>query len=171
MNSKNVFMASVFAAIVFTMANLRPNLENSAHAMTAHGTDKKTIATVPLDVGMEAVVTLDHVTRDLTAYVLNRISGKFFIQYRYNIANDFPNSQGKYLMAAGNANFQQFTGNERLADGVIYIAEEASGQVVAYGLPWNSQLRTSAAGPQIRSFVALDYAATRFKDVAPKPKR
>jgi hypothetical protein len=83
--------------------------------MTSHGTDKKTIATVPLDIGMEAVVT-------------------------------------------------QIAGNERLADGVIYIAEEASGQVIAYGLPWNSQLRTTAAAPQIRTFVALDYAATRFVD-------
>ena len=133
-----------------------------AWAMTAHGTDKKTIATVPLDVGMEAVFTLDHITGDLIGCVLDRFSGKFFIQYRYNLKNDFPRSQGKYLMAAGSADFRQVTGNERFADGVIYVAEEASGQVVAYGIPWNSQLRASGASPRIADLIPLDYAKTRF---------
>lgn len=132
------------------------------NAMTAHGTEKKTIATVPLDAGMEAVVTLDHVTGDLTGYVLDRFTGKFFIQYRYNLSQDFPQSQGKFLLAAGTADFRQVTGNERFANGVIYIAEEASGQVVAYALPWNSQARASGAAPQRLAFVALDYAKTRF---------
>lgn len=136
--------------------------ERPLHAMTAHGTDKKTIATVPLDAGMEAVVTLDHLTGDLTGYVLDRFTGKFFIQYRYNLLQDFPQSQGKFLLASGTADFRQVTGNERFANGVVYVAEEASGQVIAYGLPWNSQARASGAPPQRLSFVALDFAKTRF---------
>ncbi len=138
------------------------------HAMTAHGTDKKTMVTVPLDQELEAVVALDHVTCDLTAYVLERSTGKFFIQYRYNVANDFPLQAGKrprFLMVAGQANFRQFTGNERIADGVIYVSEEDSGQVVAYGLPWNTQLRANTTLPQRRTFIPLDYAQTRFLHV------
>ena len=110
--------------------------------MTAHGSERKTMVTVPLDAGLEAVIALDHVTADLTGYVLDRFSGKFFIQYRYNVANDFPLRQGKqprFLMVSGLADFRQFTSNERLADGLVYVSEENSGQVVAYGIPWNTQ--------------------------------
>jgi len=137
-------------------------------AMTAHGTEKKTLVTVPLDAGMEAVVALDNITCDLTGYVLDRFSGKFFVQYRYNVAQDFPIQQGRmprFVMVAGQAAFRQFTDNERIADGVIYVAEENSGQVVAYGMPWNTQLRASTAPPQTRSFIPLDFARTRFLDL------
>ena len=78
------------------------------HAMTAHGSERKTLVTVPLDAGMEAVVALDHVTADLTGYVLDRFTGKFFIQYRYNVAKDFPLRQGKqprFLMVVGPRGF------------------------------------------------------------------
>lgn len=135
------------------------------NAMTALGSERKTLATVPLEAGMEAVVALDHVTGDLTGYVLNRITGKFFIQYRYNVAQDFqlwPGVRPRFLMVSGVADFRQFTTNQRLAGGVIYISEENSGQVVAYGIPWHTQFRASNAGPQQMAFVPLDVAGTRF---------
>jgi hypothetical protein len=136
--------------------------------MSAHGTDKKTLVTVPLEAGMEAVVALDHVTCDLTGYVLDRFTGKFFVQYRYNVAQDFGIRKGKlprFLMVAGQADFRQFTGNERIADGLIYVSEEDSGQVVAYGIPWNTQFRTTSVAPQRRPFVRLDAAKTRFVEL------
>ena len=114
---------------------------------------------------MEAVVSLDHVTCELTGYVLDRYSGSYFIQYRYDVSQDFPLRQGKlpgFLMVAGQADFRQFSGNERIAQGVIYVAEEGSGQVVAYGIPWNTQFRASTASPQQRPFLRLDTAKTRF---------
>lgn len=117
---------------------------------------------------MEAVVALDHVTGDLTGYVLDRFTGKFFIQYRYNVANDFPIQQGKqprFLMVSGLADFRQFTSNERIADGAIYVSEEKSGQVVAYGMPWNTQFRASKAGPQQLQFLPLDFAKTRLTKI------
>ena len=138
------------------------------HGMTAHGSERKTLVTVPLDGGMEAVVALDHVTAELTGYVLDRFSGKFFIQYRYNVSKDFPLRQSKqprFLMVSGLADFRQFTSNERLADGVIYVSEESSGQVVAYGIPWNTQFVASTTGPQQLQFVPLDYAKTRFTNI------
>ena len=42
--------------------------------MTAHGSERETMVTVPLDAGLEAVVALDHVTADLTGYVLDRFA-------------------------------------------------------------------------------------------------
>lgn len=160
---RSVFMvvpAIAAGALIWLLTGFSQPYE--ALAMTAHGSSDKTIATVPLDDGMEAVVTLDHITGDLTGYVLDRFTGKFFIRYRRNIASDFPKAQGKFLMAAGRADFRQITGNERFADGVLYIAEEASGQVIAYGIPWNSQLRASGAAPRQAKFLPLDQAKTRF---------
>ncbi len=134
----------------------------TAYAMTAHGTDKKTMVTVPLDSGMEAVVTLDHATGDMTGYVLNRVNGQFFIRYRHNVTQEFPEHAGSYLMATGLSDFRGFTGNNRLASGVVYVSEESSGRVVAYALPWNPQFATSNAGNQDLQFITLDQAATRF---------
>jgi hypothetical protein len=140
-----------------------------AYAMSAHGSERKTLVTVPLDEGMEAVVALDHITGDLTGYVIDRFTGKFFIQYRHNVITDFPLRPGRqpqYIMVAGLADFRQFTSNDRLAAGVIYIAEENSGQVVAYGIPWNTQFRASTAtGPQTIRFIPLDFALTRFANL------
>jgi hypothetical protein len=70
-------------------------------------------------------------------------------------------------MVAGQADFRQFTGNERLAQGVIYVAEDGSGQVVAYGIPWNTQFRAIDTPPQQRPFLRLDIAKTRFVPIRP----
>lgn len=137
----------------------------TAYAMTAHGTDKKTMVTVPLDSGMEAVVTLAHVTGDMTGYVLNRINGQFFIRYRYNVSQDFPQHRGAYLMATGLADFRGFNSNDRLANGVLYVSEESSGRVCAYAIPWNSQFAVSNAANQDLAFVPLDHAQTRFTEL------
>lgn len=166
--SSNWFWATAVFLLAFCAIPMVWRGPDAALAMTAQGTDRKTIATTPLDGGMEAVITLDHVTCEMTGYVLDRFSGKFFIQYRRNIAQDFPlrrDRDSRFLIAAGQADFRQFSGNERIADGVIYVAEEGSGQVVAYALPWNTQFRSSSAAPQRRAFIPLDFAKTRFIDV------
>jgi hypothetical protein len=156
-------IAMLFTAVLIQAMTDR-NLP-TANAMTAHGTDKKTMVTVPVDGGMEAVVTLDHVTGDLTGYVLNRLSGQFFIRYRHNVMQEFPKHAGGYLMATGMADFRGFQSNSRVASGVVYVSEESSGRVVAYALPWNPQFATSAAGTQELRFIVLDQAATRFTNV------
>lgn len=135
-----------------------------AQAMTSHGTEIKTLTTVPLDAGMEAVVTLDNVTGELTGYVMDRFTGKFFIEYHHNVMGDFALKRGvkpRFTLVSGVADFRQFSENERLADGVIYVSEDSTGKLVAYGLPWNTQFRASTSGPQQRKFVTLDFADTR----------
>lgn len=162
MTRSSAITSSLVVTLVATLFVAMSREARLAYGMTSHGTERKTIATVPLDDGIEAVVTLDHITGTLTGYVLDRFTGKFFIQYARNASQDFPRAQGKFLMAAGRADFRQITGNERFANGVIYVSEEASGQVVAYGIPWNSQLRANNAGPRRAKFIPLDFAKTRF---------
>jgi hypothetical protein len=152
----------VSAVLVVVLVERVPT---AAHAMTVHGTDKKTMLTVPLNAGMEAVVTLDHVTGDMTGYVLNRVNGQFFIRYRYNVTQDFPQHRGAYLMAAGLADFRGFNSNDRVANGVIYVSEETSGRVCAYAIPWNPQFATSGAAVQDLTFIPLDHAQTRFTEL------
>ncbi|MEZ6114996.1 MAG: hypothetical protein R3C28_00240 [Pirellulaceae bacterium] len=161
MNKTVVFTLITVAIMWYTLANTRPQ---PVFAMTAHGSDNKTIATVPLDGGMEAVITLDHATGDLTGYVLDQFTGKFFVQYRYNVTRDFGNGRHRYMLATGSADFRQITGNQRMANGVVYVSEEASGQIVAYGMPWNPQLRNNQLWLAAAFFVPLNYAMTRFAE-------
>ncbi|TWU08204.1 hypothetical protein [Stieleria varia] len=155
--------AALIVAVLLIL--LIERVPTPAHAMTAHGTDRKSIATVPLDSGMEAVVTLDHVTGDMTGYVLNRVNGQFFIRYRYNVSKDFPSHQGAYLMAVGHADFRGFKSNDRIANGVIYVTEETSGRVCAYAIPWNPLFATSSATERELTFIPLDHAQTRFTEL------
>jgi len=167
MSKNTIYAVATFTAGLATSYFLTHQEPKPLYAMSAHGTEKKSLITVPLDAGMEAVVALDHVTGDLTGYALDRFSGQFFMQFRRNVAGDFPIRQGKipgFIMVPGEADFRQFSSNERIADGVIYVAEEDSGQVVAYGIPWNTQFRVNTAGPQQRQFIPLDFAKTRFID-------
>lgn len=135
---------------------------STANAMTATVSENKSLVTVPLDAGMSAIVSLDHVTGDITGYVLNRMNGQFFIRYRYNLNDDFPGHKSKFLVAAATADFRGFQTQVRLASGVFFVSEETSGKVCAYGLPWNTNFRASGVGPQDLQFIKLDEAATRF---------
>lgn len=161
MNKTVVFTLVAVGILWYSLANTRPQ---PVLAMTAHGSENKTIATVPLEGGMEAVITLDHTTGDLTGYVLDQFTGKFFVQYRYNVSRDFGDGRHRYLLATGSADFRQITGNQRMANGVVYVSEEASGQIVAYGMPWNPQLKNNQLIARRAFFVPLDYAMTRFSE-------
>ena len=162
MSKKVIFGMNAIIVIAALVVVFVERVPTTAHAMTIHGTDKKTMLTVPLNAGMEAVVTLDHITGDMTGYVLNRINGQFFIRYRYNVTQDFPQHNGAYLMAAGLADFRGFQSNDRVGNGVIYVSEETSGRVCAYAIPWNPQFANSDAANQDLTFIPLDHALTRF---------
>jgi hypothetical protein len=114
----------------------------SAVPVEAFGSDSSenvTLCTVPLDAGLEAVVVLDHITGELTGAVMSPKSGQFFGLYKYQGVNKDLGALGKspkYTMVSGAIELQNQTGAGRYANGVIYIAEETSGQTVAYGMPW-----------------------------------
>ncbi|MEO1529604.1 MAG: hypothetical protein AAFX06_29635 [Planctomycetota bacterium] len=162
MKSNRPFIISVAVAGAVLLGWQLTESESTARAMTAYGSENKSMLTVPLDDGMEAVVTLDHVTGDLTGYALNRMTGQFFIRYRRNLNEDFPRHSGKFLVAAALADFRGFQSNTRLANGVIYVSEEGSGKVCAFGMPWAVRFGNSGAPSQELQFIKLDEAATRF---------
>ena len=68
-------------------------------------------------------------------------------------------------MAAGLADFRNFRSNNRIASGVIYVSEESSGRVVAYGIPWNPQFATNLSGSRELQFITLDQASTKFTNL------
>ena len=162
------FAALAIAAFTLMRSNPRPVLLN---ATAAHGSKNLTVATVPIDDGVEAVVVLDHVTMELTGYIMNPYTGKFFAGYYSQLADEFGVKQGKVpelTMVAGHINFRQFTGNNRPADGVIYVAEALSGKMIALGMPWNAAFRSNPPAVTRAPFIPLDFTAIRSVPV-PQP--
>ncbi|MEO0531313.1 MAG: hypothetical protein AAF266_12175 [Planctomycetota bacterium] len=138
-----------------------PPLEAEATATAAH--DNFVIATGWFDDETEGLFFLDFLTGDLKATVLNRRGAGFNAAYQYNIANDFAMGavkNPKYLMVTGAARDLQGGAGGRLARCVLYVVEATSGQLVAYGLPFNRS-RQTAGKPQIGTFVPLAKASLR----------
>ncbi len=108
-------------------------------AGTANSTDKFSMVTVPVQgiADTEAVFVLDHLTGILRGGRLNSANGKFTHQFIRNIAEDFQVQSGQtnpeYCIVSGAAQFN--AGGNQPALGAIYIAEKASGAVIAYGFP------------------------------------
>lgn len=156
---------AVAAVAVAALAIVRStHTGTQLHATAAHGSKHVSVATVPVDAGVEAVVVLDHITLELTGYIMNPYTGKFFAGYYAQLANEFGVKQGKlpeFTLIAGRANFRQFTGNQRPADGVVYVAEALSGKMIAYGIPWDSTFRSNPPNLARARFIPLDQTTFR----------
>ncbi len=142
---------------VFTL----PPLEAHATATAAH--DNFVIATGIVEDGTEGLFFLDFLTGDLKATVVSNRGGGFNAYYKYNIANDFNTAavqNPKYLMVTGMARDQQARGANRLAQCILYVVEATSGQLVAYGIPYNRANQT-AGKPQMSTFIPLAKASLR----------
>ncbi|MCB9939480.1 MAG: hypothetical protein H6823_14655 [Planctomycetaceae bacterium] len=160
--------ALTVAAIALVRSNSQPILLN---ATAAHGSQHISVATVPIDSGVEAIVVLDHVTLELTGYIMNPYTGKFFAGYYTQLADEFGVKQGKipeFTLIGGHVDFRQFTGNNRPADGVIYVAEALSGKMIAYSMPWNAAFRSNPPAVAKAPFIPLDYTSIRTFPV-PQP--
>jgi hypothetical protein len=87
----------------------------------------------------EGIFVINFVTGRLEGRVLNPSIGKFTHSYFRNLAADF-NIAGKgvqqYTIVAGEAALPA-VGPASMAQGVIYVAEMRSGQVVCYAFPFN----------------------------------
>ncbi len=128
------------------------------HATATHGQDNFAIATGFVDSGNEAMFFLDFLTGDLKAVVPSRQNGAFLSFFQYNIANDFGGGQTKnpkYRMVTGVVNFLGTRGNVKIGRSIVYIAEEKTGVVAAYGIPWNEPIHQRNQ-PQTGTFVLLD---------------
>ncbi|NIL96538.1 MAG: hypothetical protein GTO62_05195, partial [Planctomycetales bacterium] len=125
-----------------------------------------TLAVVPLADGIEAVVVLDPVRSTLSGYVLDRSTGNFFVRYSYGqLLRDFElttNDAPQFTIVGGSPTFRGFTGNVRLANAAIYVAEKKSGKLAAYGFKWNTTYRANPPQGRQLPFVPLDAANFRF---------
>lgn len=139
------------------------------HAVATHGQDNFAICTAPMDDDVEAVFVLDSVTGDLKAAVLNIQTRRFNTLFEYNVVRDFPGTNVKnphYRIVSGVANIRQVVTAGQLARSVVYVAEAASGQIVAYGVPWLPG-RGSAIVPYKGTLIPLDrwqYRTTAVRD-------
>lgn len=137
-----------------------------AHAVASASHDNFVIATGFVEDGTEGLFFLDFLTGDLKATVINNRGPGFNAFYQYNIARDFnlgATQNPKYLMVTGLARDVGRGGN-RLATSVLYVVEAVSGQLVAYGIPYNRMSQT-AGKPQMGTFVPLAKASLRTEFV------
>jgi hypothetical protein len=128
------------------------------HAVATHGQDNFAICTAPMDADIEGVFVLDPLRGDLKAAVLNVQTRRFNTLFEYNVARDFPGPASKnprYRIVSGMADIRQVVTSGQLAKSVIYVAEDASGQVVAYGVPWLPG-RGAAVTPYKGTLIPLD---------------
>lgn len=129
----------------------------TVYASATHGTENLTAATGFVEGGAEAVIYLDHVTGELTGYVLSTTTWQVVANYRHPGVNQdlqLANVKSpKYSVVTGTTNFKP-KGANRLGSCVVYVAEETTGLMVAYGMPWDAGNMTRTAA-QNRPFVKL----------------
>ena len=125
------------------------------------------IATGEVDDGVEAIYFLDFLTGELRAAVLSKQRPPQFNSfYQRNIAADMgvvPGSNPRYLMVTGQVDIRRGAARMSPSSAVIYVAEITSGQVAAYGIPWNADRHASG---QIFKGEILPIAMTRFRTAA-----
>ena len=141
------------------------------HATATQGHDNFVIATGRIDDGIEAFFFLDFLTGDLKATVVSERRQGFNAYYEYNIAADFNMGMvknPKFLMVTGVSRGMNTGGAAgRLGESVLYVVEATSGQLVAYGLPWNASLHASNK-PQRSTFIPVARASLRTEFVRDK---
>jgi hypothetical protein len=136
-------------------------------AATAHGGDTMALATGAVD-EQEGLFVLDFLTGELQCYILNaRGPSVFFAHFRTNVINALGVEQGKkpsYAMVTGDVSFLRGAAIARPAGSVVYVCDTNTGNIAAYGIPWN---RTAAAAgrPQQGALILLDVAKARNPDI------
>lgn len=111
-----------------------------ALASVADRDEQFSMMTCPVTLGnpLEAVFITDFTTGSIKGSVLNRQAGKFNVFYFANLAEDFqvdPSGQAHYAVVNGQANLSGGPG-QTLASNVIYVAEQSSGKLLAYGFEY-----------------------------------
>ena len=137
--------------------------QRDVQATATHGQENFAICTGPLDADVEAVFFLDFLTGDLKAAALSIVSHKFTAFYHRNILGDLEGAKVKnprYLMVTGEADLRRGASSKRIGKSMVYVAEITSGQVMAYGLPWESGAQASNRQTH-HNIVAIDRVVFR----------
>lgn len=136
------------------------------HATATEGYESFSIATGPVDNGVEGLYFLDYLTGDLRGAVIDPKSGKFNAFFSTKITGDFGSTarNAKYLMVTGVADMPRGRAGFQPAKSIVYIADATSGQVAAYLMPWNPSMASSGK-PQQGTFQTLDIKQFRTTEI------
>lgn len=118
-------------------------LETWLHAAAAQGEGTLSIATGPIEPGIEGLFVLDSISGDLTCGVLNPRTGQIAGLFRRNVAVDLGVEQGKqpkYLLVTGAFELKSQVSNIRPAMSLVYVADSTTGRYAGYMMPWNTQV-------------------------------
>jgi hypothetical protein len=113
--------------------------DSPLHAVATDRQDNFAMATGMIEGGIEAVFTLDFLTGELRAAVLNPNTRSFTSFYEYNVTNDLKVEQGKqprYLLVTGQAALR-LNSQMQMGGSVVYVAELSSGMMGVYGVPYS----------------------------------
>lgn len=132
------------------------------HATATDRQENFAMATGKVDAQIEAVFTLDFLTGQLTAAVLNPQTHQFSLAYSRNVMSDLKVEQGKspkYLMITGESELRG-SGQAQMGDSVVYVAELTSGNMAAYGLEF-SRAWLNQPGAAQKQFIPLQVVPFR----------
>ncbi len=139
-------------------------LSNSPiHAVATSQQDNLIMCTGNIDGQGEAVYILDVITGALKTYVLNT-NGKFTIRYENNIITEWKldtQRSPKYTLVTGQHVFRRRAGMPDVGNSVLYVAELTTGKMVAYGMPWNRNIRNQVGAAAVGKLVPLDMVQFR----------
>ena len=150
-------------------ANMLGLQELKLKAAASHGSDTFAIATGQVDDEIEGLYTLDFVTGDLQCFVLNSRTGGMAGRFMINV-NDpkiFGAKRGKkpnFLLTTGMFSGGASTGGARPAASVCYVVDANTGDVAAFGFPWQRSV-TTAGGIQATPMVLLGKWQARSVDL------
>jgi hypothetical protein len=137
-------------------------------AAASHGADTFAIATGSVDEEIEGLFTLDFVTGDLQCFVISSKTGGMAGRFMINV-NDpriFGAKKGKkpnFLLATGLLSAGASSGGAKLAASVCYVVDANTGDVAAFGFPWN-KAQVNNGGMQSFPMIPLGKWAARSLD-------
>lgn len=172
MAAGTLFSAALLTAYLLGYHRAEPSLdgmlaETLVRASASHSGETMALATGLID-EQEGLFVLDYLTGELQCYILNpRGPTVFFAVFRTNVINALGVEQGKrpsYAMVTGVVDFLRGAAIARPAGSVVYVCDTNTGNIAAYGIPWN---RTAAAAgrPQQGALILLDVAKARSPDI------
>ncbi|HEY5315391.1 MAG TPA: hypothetical protein VIK18_22865 [Pirellulales bacterium] len=137
--------------------------DSPLHAVATDRSENYAIATGAVEQGIEALYTLDFLTGDLSAFILNPGMRTFGNSYKRNVLEDLKVPQGKspkFMMVTGAA-FLRTGGQIQMSQAVVYVAEMNSGYLAAYVLPYNPAAITRPSMPNAQSLLLLNVIPVR----------
>ena len=156
-------LLGLVAGCLLTVGVMNFTAPSTLHAVATDRQENFAIATGMVDVGIEAVYTLDFLTGELKAAVLNSHTRSFTVSYQRNIMADLgiePGKTPKFAMVTGQTHLR--TGASfKLAPTVVYVAELTSGKMGVYAFVYSQNNLSRPEMTATQEFVCLQVIPIR----------